>query len=81
MIENSPVRLPKFQIGKYKEMNICSIEEMRQIYEVCEMKRDIALISIAYGCGLRRSKIEKLNTVDVLLHKGVLVVREGKGGK
>ena len=80
-IENSPARLPKFQIGKYKERNICSIEEMRQIYEICETKRDRALISIAYGCGLRRSEIEKLNTSDVLLHKGMLVVREGKGGK
>ena len=80
-IENSPARLPKFQIGKYKERNICSIEEMRQIYEVCETKRDRALISIAYGCGLRRSEIEKLNTSDVLMHKGILVVREGKGGK
>lgn len=80
-IQNSPARLPKFQFGEYKDRNICSVEEIKQIYNACENRRDRALISIAYGCGLRRTEIQNLNTTDILLHKGTLLVREGKNSK
>lgn len=80
-VESSPARLPKFNIGKSNERNILSIEEVQQLYQACETKCDRALIGIAYGCGLRRGEIEKLNMADVLLSKGMVIVREGKGGK
>lgn len=80
-IQSSPARLPKFQIGKGKQRNICSLEEIKQLYAACRSRRDKALLGIAYGCGLRRNEIYNLNTSDVNLHKGVLVVREGKGNK
>jgi site-specific recombinase XerD len=80
-IQNSPARLPKFQRGAYKERNICTLDEIKLLYSFCETKREKALLSIAYGCGLRRTEIQNLNTTDVLLHKGVLIVREGKGNK
>jgi site-specific recombinase XerD len=80
-IESSPARLPKFNIGKPNERNILSIEEVQELHASCETKRDKALIGIAYGCGLRRSEIEKLNMADVMLSKGMVIVREGKGGK
>ena len=77
----SPLHLPKFQISTYKQRNILSIEEIKQLYAVCETRQDKALLSIAYGCGLRRSEIRNLDTSDVLLHKGILIVRNGKFGK
>jgi site-specific recombinase XerD len=80
-IESSPARLPKFTIGKSKSRNIPDLEEIKLIYKACETKRDHALVSIAYGCGLRRTEIRKLNLSDVQFSKGVLIVREGKGGK
>lgn len=80
-ISSSPAHLPKFNLGRTKERNILSIEEVRQLYSSCESKRDKALLSVAYGCGLRRSEIVKLNTGDVLFHKGMLMVKEGKNGK
>lgn len=80
-IKSSPARLPKFQIGKYKERNMCTLEEIKMLYAACQSKRDKALMGIAYGCGLRRSEIQNLNTSDVNLNKGTLVVREGKGNK
>lgn len=80
-LESSPARLPKFQFGKYKERNICSVEEIKELYDACESKRDKAILSIAYGCGLRRSEIQNLNTNDVLIHKGLLLVRNGKNNK
>ena len=80
-IESSPARIPKFQIAKTKERNICSIEEIKQMYDACKSKRDRAILALAYGCGLRRSEISKLNTTDVLLHQGILLVRSGKFNK
>jgi len=80
-IESSPVSLPKFQYGKYNERNICTVEEIKQIYAICNTKRERALISIAYGCGLRRSEIHLLNTTDIQFQKGMLLVREGKYNK
>jgi integrase/recombinase XerD len=81
IVDSCPARLPKFQLNKSKERIPLTIEEIKILYAQCETKRDIALISIAYGCGLRRGELHKLNTNDVLLHKGMLIVRDGKGGK
>lgn len=81
VIESSPARLPKFQLSKYKERNILTVEEIKLLYAQCENKRDVAIISVAYGCGLRRSEMYNLNTTDVQFHKGTLTVRDGKGGK
>jgi site-specific recombinase XerD len=80
-INSSPARLPKFSFCKSKPRNVPDIEEMKLIYATCESKRDRAIISAAYGCGLRRSEIEKLNLGDVLFKKAQLIVRDGKGGK
>ena len=80
-LETSPAKLPKFQLSKYKERNICTVDEIKLLYSVCESKRDRALLSVAYGCGLRRTEIQNLNTNDILLHKGLLLVRSGKNNK
>ena len=80
-INASPARLPKFQISQYKQRNILSLEEIKQLYSVCETSQDKALLSIGYGCGLRRTEIQNLDTNDVLIHKGILIVRDGKFGK
>jgi site-specific recombinase XerD len=80
-LDASPVQLPKFTLNNYQQRNILTVEEIKQLYSVCESKRDKALLSVAYGCGLRRSEIEKLNTADILFHKGMLIVKEGKNGK
>jgi integrase/recombinase XerD len=81
VITSSPAALPKFNLSKGKQRNIVTVEEIKLIYSVCETKRDRALLSVAYGCGLRSDEIVKLNVTDVLLHKGMLIVRNGKGGK
>jgi len=81
IIESSPARLPKFQLNKYKQRNILTVDEVKILYSQCECKRDVAIISLAYGCGLRRSEMFNLNTNDIQLYRGTLTVRDGKGGK
>lgn len=80
-VDSSPASLPKFQLGKYNERNACTLEEIRLLYDACRSKREKALLGIAYGCGLRRNEIRNLNTSDVNLNKGILIVRSGKGNK
>ncbi|MCX6232930.1 MAG: tyrosine-type recombinase/integrase [Bacteroidetes bacterium] len=78
VIDSTPARLPKFVLKKFKERNILSLDEIIQLYEVCETRQDKALLSLAYGCGLRRSEIEKLDTSDLHIQSGVIVIRDSK---
>ncbi|MFA6924771.1 MAG: tyrosine-type recombinase/integrase [Bacteroidales bacterium] len=80
-INATPARLPKFGIVKYQERNIATIEEIKQIYSEAKTMLEKAILGLAYGCGLRRSEIAKLNTSDIDFHKGMLTVRCGKLGK
>jgi site-specific recombinase XerD len=73
--------LPKLPKRDQNQRNILSQDEVSQLIETCENKRDIAILCIAYGCGARRSEIESLCVSDIQLSKGFLIVRSGKFGK
>ena len=64
-----------------QERKILSREEVKQLYGACESYRDKAILGLFYGCGLRRSEAEKLNTDDINFKNQLLYVREGKGIK
>jgi site-specific recombinase XerD len=80
-IEKAPARLPRFQFVKCREREILSIEEIKILYEHTKNATERAILGLAYGCGLRRTEIEKLNIHDVIFQQGIVVVREGKGNK
>ena len=44
-------------------------------------QRDRAMLSIYYGCGLRKSEGTNLNTGDILAKRKLVHVRKGKGSK
>jgi integrase len=48
---------------------------------VLESKRDRAVLSVLWGCGLRRSEVANLVVSDVNVGDGVLVIRSSKTGK
>ena len=75
---SSTVLLPKNNQGTKKERNIISLKELTQLYKHCRTKKEKAILSIAYGCGLRRTEIHLLNTNDINLTAGILIVRKGK---
>lgn len=85
LLENKEIQntyyVPSITGGIQKPRNILTIEEIRLVYENAENEMEKALLSIAYGCGLRRSEIASLDLKDVNLIKGMLVVRQGKGSK
>ncbi|MEO6303545.1 MAG: tyrosine-type recombinase/integrase [Bacteroidia bacterium] len=73
--------LPRHSRNEGKQRNVLTIDEVMSLYNICENKRDKAILSIAYGCGARRHEIELLNVSDVQLLKGILIVRNGKNDK
>lgn len=79
-IENA-CYIPSYSGESGKARNALSVEEIRNIYQHCGSDLQRALLSVAYGCGLRRSEITALNVRDVMLSKGILIVRDGKGSK
>jgi len=73
---------------KGKSTNIKSIltkKEVASLYEATTESvlglRDRALLTLYYGCGLRKSEGLSLNTDDILLEKELVLVRKGKGYK
>ena len=61
---------------------ILTLAEVHTLYDCCDYTpqglRDRAMLSIYYGCGLRRSEGVALDVSDVLLRKQLLYVRKGK---
>lgn len=73
--------IPAVGSSESEPRNILSIEEIKKVYQHCTNETEKALLSVAYGCGLRRSEAHALNAKDVQLTDGMLIVRNGKGSK
>ena len=67
------------------EKEILTPTEIMQLYNAIDENttglRDRAMLSVYYGCGLRSNEGVQLNISDILLEKGLLYVRKGKGYK
>jgi integrase/recombinase XerD len=51
------------------------------VYHEAMQLRDRAMLSIFYGCGLRRTEVVKLNIGDISFERSLLHVKNGKGYK
>lgn len=60
---------------------VLTIEEVRELYAACEWAHERAVLSLAYGCGLRCGELAKVNIADVKIADKLLVVPRGKGNK
>lgn len=77
---------------KKETLNTLTPDEIKQLFEATHIGdkspwdnetgiRDRALLSIFYGCGLRRNEAKHLNIDDINLDKGIVHVKKGKGNK
>lgn len=73
--------IPYYSQFNQKDRNILTVEQVKIVYQHCENQQERALLSVAYGCGLRRSEIEALDIKDIQLLSGMLIVRSGKNSK
>lgn len=68
-----------------KPISLLTKSEIKQLFEVTENTalglRDRAMLSIYYGCGLRRTEGVQLNVLDINTKDNVLLVRKAKNGK
>ena len=73
-------------------LNTLTPDEIKQLFEATHIGngspwdhetsiRDRAILSICYGCGLRRNEAKHLDIDDVNLEKGIVHVKKGKGNK
>ncbi len=70
-----------FKTPEHKPREILSSSEIKALYDACETLQQRAILSLYYGCGLRRSEGVALNLKDVRFRSNLLYVRDGKGGK
>ncbi len=75
-----------------EKLNTLSTDEIKQLYQATQLSvggnhdteiaiRDRAILSIVYGCGLRRNETLHLDMEDVNLEKKQVHVKKGKGNK
>lgn len=85
LLENKQIEkgffIPSYSNGNQKSRNVLTVAEIKTVYHYCQSEQERALLSVAYGCGLRRSEIEALDVKDIQLSLGMLIVRKGKGNK
>lgn len=62
----------------YKRRNIITVDEFKQLLYEAKSCLEKALLCCAYGCGLRRSEIVRLNIRDIDLNNQTLLVRYAK---
>lgn len=63
------------------ERTILTQPEIKELYRHCINYQERAILSLAYGCGLRVGELEKCNVEDLQLKDGIIIVPEGKGKK
>ncbi len=59
---------------------VLSVDEVRRVFAQVEGTRRLFL-ELIYGCGLRVSELVRLRVKDLDFDNGVLIVKDGKGGK
>jgi integrase/recombinase XerD len=81
-LTDNPFSTLKFTYPKeYHQRTVLTQEEIKQLYQTCRSFTERALLSLAYGCGLRVSEIVALDVEDIKLRETILIVKRGKGNK
>lgn len=88
--------MPYIKIQSLKDrkekLNTLTPDEIKQLFEATHVPdgsvwdnelamRDRAILTLLYGCGLRRNEAKHLDIDDVNLDKAIVHVRKGKGNK
>jgi integrase/recombinase XerD len=78
----NPTATLKFPYPKSsEERNVLTQQELKQLYEISQTAQEKAILSLAYGCGLRVSELVNCNIEDIRLREKIIIVPKGKGNK
>jgi len=68
-----------------RKINVLTTEDIRKLYRACKNTvfdlRDTAMLSVYYGCGIRKKEGINLNTTDILFNKKLLHIKKSKTGR
>jgi len=80
-ITENPISILEFKAPTSQPREILTPQEIKILYNACETLKERAVLSLFYGCGIRRTEGEKLNLKDIHFRSNILYVREGKNSK
>lgn len=81
-IQINPCSTLSFPYPKEKEeRTVLDQDEIKQLYQATETAKERAILSLAYGCGLRVGELVNCNVEDIRLREKILIVPAGKGNK
>lgn len=76
------IKLTRLSQEEIYERMVLSIAEIEALYNACDMgpigQRDRAMLTVYYGCGLRKSEGINLDVNDVLFERRLLYIRKTK---
>ncbi|QMU65826.1 MAG: tyrosine-type recombinase/integrase [Flavobacteriaceae bacterium] len=64
-----------------EERTVLDQEEIKQLYKASETAQERAILSLAYGCGLRVGELVNCNIEDIRLREKIIIIPKGKGNK
>lgn len=71
----------KIKRSNYKSRAVLRVDQIALLYSNCISLEETMILNLCYGCGLRRTEVEKLLVEDIHLTEKRLYVRSGKGKK
>ena len=87
LLDEHPMSGLLFPRPESRPREVLTKKEVDRLYEAAktltkpENFTAAGMMAAAYGCGLRRKELERLNVADVNFGSALLYVREGKGAK
>jgi integrase/recombinase XerD len=60
---------------------VLNASEVKQLLKASRLFKHRLLLGLCYGCGLRCGEVRNIRIADIDLERGMLHVRQGKGGK
>ncbi len=81
-VKINPCSTLKFPYPKAREeRTVLDQEEIQQLYKASETTQERAILSLAYGCGLRVGELVNCNIEDIRLREKIIIIPKGKGNK
>jgi integrase/recombinase XerD len=83
-IKINPASTIKFPYPKQNDQptrEILSQEEIKELYRFAVNHQEKAILSLAYGCGLRVGELVNCNMADIKFSQRIIIVPKGKGNK
>ncbi len=82
-IEGTKIQIEQIERPKRAKLlpNVLSKEEVKMILNALVNTKHIAMLSLIYSCGLRRSELINLKPTDIDSNRKIIIIRQGKGRK